>query len=636
MGKITITLPDGSRKEYESGVTGQKIAEDISRGLAQNALAVEINGEPKDLYTPISSDSNVSILTFDSEKGREVFWHSSAHILAQAIIELFPKARLTIGPAIDEGFYYDIDHEPFSQEDIENIEKKMKEISQRKQDIRREDISKEKAKELFRDNPYKLELIEEFDSYSIYHQGDFIDLCRGPHIPNTGLVKASKITKVSGAYWRADQNNKQLQRIYAISFPKQKMLDDWLELQEQIKLRDHRKLGKELNLFMFSDLSPGSPFFYPEGTIIYDELQKFLREEYKKRGFKEVISPNIFNKKLWEISGHWENYRENAFSFENEGQTFALKPMNCPGHVLMFMSQTRSYRDLPLRLAEFGVLHRNELSGTLTGLTRVIRLVQDDAHIFCEESQIMQVIKNQMDFAIFILRDTFGFEFRVELSTRPDKFIGEKETWDKAEADLKRAMDDSGIEYTINEGDGAFYGPKIDIHAKDTLGRSWQLSTIQLDFNMPKRFGAVYEGKDGHKHNPVMVHRAMLGSIERFMGIFIEHFAGKFPVWLSPVQAVIIPVSDDFNEYGKSVEESLNSDDFRSRLDDRAESVSYRVRDAQLKKIPYIIVVGQKEKEAATVTIRTRENKIIGSFSLDDFKKKLSEKIGSREIDINF
>ena len=413
------------------------------------------------------------------------------------------------------------------------------------------------------------------------------------------------------------------------------MLDGWLELQEQIKLRDHRKIGRELNLFMFSELSPGSPFFYPEGTIIYNELQKFLREEYIKRGFKEVISPNIYNKKLWEISGHWENYRENAFAFDHEGQTFALKPMNCPGHVLMFMSQTRSYRELPLRFAEFGVLHRNELSGTLTGLTRVIRLVQDDAHIFCEESQIMEVIRNQVEFAVFILKDTFGFDFHVELSTRPDKFIGNIETWNKAEADLKKALEDMELDYSINEGDGAFYGPKIDIHAKDVLERSWQLSTIQLDFNMPARFEAVYEGRDGKKHNPVMVHRAMLGSMERFMGIFIEHFAGKFPVWLSPVQSIIIPVSDDHNAYGQSISDKMNSEGFRVKLDDRTESVSYRVRDAQLKKIPYIIVVGQKEKEAGTVTVRTRENEIIGSFSVEEFSEKLKKKIDTRDININ-
>ena len=630
--KIKITFPDNSVKEYNKGITALEIASSISHKLRKEALAVKINDKIKDLDTKINEDSKIKFLTFEDEEGKQVFWHSSAHILAEAITSLWPETKLTIGPAIKEGFYYDVDREPFTEEELKKIEEKAYDIIKKNEKITRKEIPKETAKELFKDNPYKLELLEEFedDVVSVYYQGNFYDLCRGPHIPNTGLVKAFKVLKASSAYWRGDQNNKQLQRVYGISFPKKSMLEEWEKLQEEIKKRDHRKLGKELDLFFTSDLSPGSPFFHPKGTIIYNELINLFREEYKKRNYKEVITPVIYNKKLWEISGHWEAYRENMFTLDVEGQTYALKAMNCPGHVVLFKNKTRSYRDLPLRIAEFGIIHRNELSGTLTGLTRVRKFVQDDAHIFVAEEQLFDEMKELLDFVNYIYKDVFKMNFRLELSTRPEKYIGDLETWNKAEETLKKLLDELGYEYTINEGDGAFYGPKIDLHVEDVLKRSWQLATIQLDFNMPQRFDATYEDKDGTRKHPIMIHRAILGTIERFMGIIIEHYAGKFPVWLSPEQVRVIPVNENSKEYAEKVKEYLHKNNIRVEASLKPETVSYKVREAQLQKVPYIIVVGDKEKEKNTVTVRSRENKILGEFKLEDFKNKVLEKIKTK------
>ncbi len=637
MAKIKITFPDNSVKEYEEGITAYEIASQISHKLRKEALAVKIDDEIKDLDTKIFKDSKIKFLTFEDDEGKQVFWHSSAHILAEAIVSLWPETKLTIGPAIKEGFYYDVDRKPFSEEELKKIEEKAYDIIKKNEKIVRKEMSKEDAKILFKDNPYKLELLEEFenDTVSVYYQGNFYDLCRGPHIPNTGLVKAFKVLKTSSAYWKGDQNNKQLQRIYGISFPKKSMLEEWEKLQEEIKKRDHRKLGRELELFFNSELSPGSPFFYPKGTIIYNELMNLFREEYKKRDYKEVITPVIYNKKLWEISGHWEAYRENMFTLDVEGQTFALKAMNCPGHVVLFKSRTRSYRDLPLRIAEFGIIHRNELSGTLTGLTRVRKFVQDDAHIFVTEEQLFEEMKKLLEFVTYIYNDIFKMNFRLELSTRPEKYIGDIKVWDKAEETLKKLLEELGYEYTINEGDGAFYGPKIDLHVEDVLKRSWQLATIQLDFNMPLRFNATYEDKDGQRKTPIMIHRAILGTIERFMGIIIEHYAGKFPVWLSPEQVRIIPVNEESIEYAKKVKEYLKENDIRVEADLKSETVNYKVREAQLQKIPYIIVVGSREKEKNTVTVRSRENKILGEYNLEEFKNKILEKIKTREENLD-
>ncbi len=637
METIKITFPDNSVKKYEKGITAKEIASNINHKLKKEALAVKINEKIKDLNTKINEDSKIKFLTFEDEKGKEVFWHSSAHILAEAVTSIYPEAKLTIGPPIKEGFYYDIDIHPLTEEELKKIEEKAYDIIKKNEKIERKEVDKETAKKLFKNNPYKLELLEEFedDTVSIYYQGKFYDLCRGPHIPETGRIKAFKILKSSAAYWKGDQKNKQLQRIYGISFPKKSMLEEWEKLQEEIKKRDHRKLGKELELFFNSDLSPGSPFFYPKGTIIYNELINLFREEYKKRDYKEVITPVIYNKKLWETSGHWEAYRENMFTLNVEGQTFALKAMNCPGHVVLFKSRTKSYRDLPLRIAEFGIIHRNELSGTLTGLTRVRKFVQDDAHIFVTEEQLFEEMKALLEFVTYIYKDVFKMNFRLELSTRPEKYIGEIEVWNKAEETLKKLLEELGYEYTINEGDGAFYGPKIDLHVEDVLKRSWQLATIQLDFNMPKRFNATYEDKDGKKKTPIMIHRAILGTIERFMGIIIEHYAGKFPVWLSPEQVRIIPVNENSIEYAKKVKKILQENNIRVEADLKSETVSYKVREAQLQKIPYIIVVGEKEKEKNTITIRSRENKILGEYKIEDFKNKILEKIKTKTEDLD-
>ncbi len=619
---INITFPDGASKKFERGVTAARIAESIGSGLAKDALAAKVNGELYDLGRAIDKDAKVEILTFDSDEGKHVFWHSAAHVMAGAVLKIYPKAVLTIGPTFESGFYYDIDMAPLKPEELEKIEKEMEKIVEGNFKFERISLTMKKALEMFKGNKYKVELIREINGeITAYRHGSFIDLCTGPHVPSTSYIRAFKLLKTSGAYWRADSSKEQLQRIYGIAFPDKKQLDGYLKMIEEAEKRDHRKIGKELELFSIHEEGPGFIFFHPKGTIIYNALVEFIREQYEKRGYQEIRTPIILNKGIWERSGHWEHYRENMYFTKIDGRDFAVKPMNCPGALLVYSTKSRSYRELPLRLAEFGIDHRHELSGVLSGLFRVRSFVQDDAHIFVMPEQIKGEIKDVIDFCDFVYR-TFGFKYRVELSTMPEKSMGSKELWDKAEASLKDALKEAKMDFKLNEGDGAFYGPKIDFHIKDAIGRSWQLGTIQLDFQMPERFDLYYEGKDGRKHRPVMVHRAILGSIERFMGILIEHYAGKFPAWIAPEQVRVLAVADKFNGYAEAIVSDYKKAGIRAASDTRAESIPSKVRDAQLGRIPYTLVVGETELNKDTVAVRS-EGKVIGSFKKDEFLQRL-------------
>ncbi len=630
--KIKITFPDGAFKEFSKGTTALEIAKTISRGLAEEAVAAKVNGVLYDLTRPVESDAALQLLKFDSAEGKSVFWHSAAHVMAQAVTRLFPFAKLTIGPVFESGFYYDIEHDPFRPEDLEKIEGEMAKIVAEKLDIHRKVLLKAEALKVFKDNQYKVEIINEDvkagEEISAYQQGDFIDLCHGPHVPNTSYVKAFKLTKISGAYWRGDAKNKPLQRLYGIAFPSKKQLDDYFTMLQEAEKRDHRKLGKELELFMFHDWSPGSVFFLPKGAIIYNELINFVREEYRKRGYKEVITPQLFNKALWELSGHWQHYKENMFVLDVDGEEFSLKPMNCPSHVLIFKNRTRSYRELPLRIADFCVLHRNELRGVLGGLTRVRKFAQDDAHIFCTKEQISSEIMQLLDFVKFVFVDTLKFEFRTKLSTRPEKFMGDVKLWELAEKALEDALKTSKLKYEVKPGEGAFYGPKIDFDVRDSIGRDWQLATIQLDFQMPLKMEAEYEGQDGKRHTAVMIHRAILGSLERLIGVLTEHYAGKFPLWLSPVQVRILTVADRFNDYASKLRQKYFEAGIRVEVDDKAESVPYKVREAELDKVNYIIVVGEKEVAANTVTVRKGKEQF--TVDADKFMRQVLDEIARR------
>lgn len=632
MPKITITFPDKSEKSYEKGITALDAAKDISEGLARNAIAAKINDQLADLTAKIDKNAKLQIITFKDKEGIEVFRHGSAHILAHAVMELFPYAKPTIGPVVEEGFYYDFDHEPFSPEDLAKIEEKMKEIVKQDIPIERVELSKDEAKEIFKDNPYKLELIDEFkkgEKVTAYKQGIFIDLCRGPHVPSTGKIKAFKLTKIAGAYWRGNAENKQLQRIYGISFPDKKDLNEYLRVLEEAEKRDHRKLGKDLELFSIHDESPGFIFWHPKGMTLRNELMTFIRELLRKSGYKEILTPLILNKSLWLQSGHWDHYKENMYFTKIDQQDFAVKPMNCPGGILMYKEKLHSYREFPLRIAEFGLVHRHELSGVLAGLFRVRAFTQDDAHVFCLEEQIKDEIIAVIDLIDKIYK-TFEFSYYVELSTKPEKAMGDEKAWKIAEKSLEEALKAKKIEYKLNPGEGAFYGPKIDFHIKDCLGRTWQCATIQLDFSMPEKFNLTYEGKDGKKHRPVMLHRAIFGSLERFIGILIEHYAGKFPLWISPEQVRILTVADRFNDYAEKVAQLYFDAGIRVTIDSRTETISKKVRDAQLSKVNYILVVGEKEKGSNTVTIRTRENEVVGAkdtkLFLDQLLKEIKEK----------
>ncbi len=632
MSKIRITFPDGDSKEFDQGVTGLEIANSISEGLGRAACAIKVDAEVQDLALPINQDAKVQILTYKDEEGKEVFLHSAAHLLAHAITELYPYAKLTIGPVVEEGFYYDIDHEPFTPEDLKKIEQKMHEIMKRKETISRDMISKNKALELFKDNGYKIEMIDDLEegSISIYRQGSFVDLCRGPHLPHTGQIKAFKLTKIAGAYWRADAKNKQLQRIYGIAFPDKKDLKEYIKLREEAEKRDHRKIGKQLELYSFHEEAPGMPYFLPKGMVIWEELVNYWMDEHKKAGYRLVKTPIMMNRILWERSGHWMNYRENMYTTKIDEMDYAIKPMNCPGGMLIFNEKTHSYRDLPLRMGEIGLVHRHELSGVLSGLFRVRAFHQDDAHIFMTEEQITEEILGVLNLSKKFYH-LFGLEYSLELSTRPEKSIGTDEQWEKATEGLRKALEETGEDFNINQGDGAFYGPKIDIHIKDVIGRTWQCGTIQLDMSLPERFELTYEGADGKKHSPVVIHRVIYGSLERFFGIMVEHYAGKFPLWLSPVQVKILTVADRHDEYAEFLRKKFFDAGVRVELDTRAESIPKKVREAQLQQVNYILVVGDKEQEVQTINVRTRDNVVHGEKQPDKFLDEILVEIKDKK-----
>ena len=632
---MIITLKDGSTKEYSEPKSIIEIAADISEGLARMACAGEVNGEVEDLRTVIDKDCNLSILTFNDEGGKAAFRHTTSHIMAQAIKRLYPETKLAIGPSIADGFYYDVDREtPLTSEDLEKIEAEMKKIV--KEDLKLERFELPRAEAIAfmkeKEEPYKVELIEDLPEdavISFYRQGEFTDLCAGPHLMSTKPVKAFKLTSLAGAYWRGSEKNKMLQRIYGTAFTKKAELEEYLHMIEEAKKRDHRKLGKELGLFMMSEDGPGFPFFLPKGMDLKNALMDYWREIHRKAGYVEISTPIILNRRLWETSGHWDHYKENMYTTVIDDEDYAIKPMNCPGGVLVYKSEPRSYRDLPLRLAEVGLVHRHEKSGQLHGLMRVRCFNQDDAHIFMTPEQIKDEIKGVANLIDQVYK-LFGFKYHVELSTRPEDSMGSDEDWEVATEGLRGALDDLGLDYVVNEGDGAFYGPKIDFHLEDSLGRTWQCGTIQLDMQMPERFDLEYVGADGEKHRPVMIHRVCFGSIERFIGILTEHYAGAFPLWLAPVQVKVMPITDRTNNYAKHVADRLEKAGLRVETDLRNEKIGYKIREAQSQKIPYMLVLGDKEAENDTISVRTLsgEQSVEG---LSDFIARLQADVKSRK-----
>ena len=629
---------DGKGHSFEAGITAEEIikAEKLDR---KKILAIKLNNELLDLTSHIDKEGTATFLSFGDEEGKEIFRHSAAHILAQAMVQLYPDAKPTIGPAIEEGFYYDFDLDSnLSPEELGKIEKKMKDIIKANARITKSEVPRKEALEIFKDNPYKRELIEETgdEKITIYETAGYKEFCRGPHVPSTGYVRAVKLTKIAGAYWRGNAQNKMLQRIYGIAYPTQEELELHVKLLQEAEKRDHRIVGRELDLVYFHEFSPGAPFFLKNGTIIYNILVDFVREEYKKRGYEEVITPQLYNKKLWEISGHWEHYKENMFVVNIEGQEHSLKPMNCPSHCLIYNRDSHSYKDLPIRIADFCMLHRNELSGTLAGLFRVRKFAQDDSHIFCRFDQIEDEVLGVLEFIKYIYTEVFHFKLEYYLSTRPEKAMGSVETWNKAEEMLANALKRAEIKYKVKSGEGAFYGPKIDVDIEDTLGRKWQCPTCQLDFNLPQRFDNFYVDQNSQKQNAVMIHRAILGSVERFIGILIEHFAGRFPLWLSPTQIRIMTVSEKYEEYAKELRKEFEKSNLRVELDVRAESVPKKVRDAQKKQIPLMITIGEKEVSAKTVAVRTIEGKVYFGMDTKEFLDKVAENIKSRKENISF
>ena len=633
---MIITLKDGSTKEYDQAMSVLDIAKDISEGLARVACAGEVDGELVDLRTVVDKDCNLNILTFESEGGAWAFHHTTSHIMAQAIKRLYPDVKLAIGPSVADGFYYDVDSEtPPTAEDLVKIEAEMKKIVKEALPITRFTKSREEAIAYFKEKeePYKVELIEDLPEdaeISFYQQGEFVDLCAGPHLMSTKPVKAFKLTSLAGAYWRGSEKNKMLTRIYGTSFTKKADLEEYLNRMEEAKKRDHRKLGKELGLFMMREEGPGFPFFLPKGMVLKNTLLDYWREIHRKNGYVEISTPIMLSRHLWETSGHWDHYKENMYTTVIDDTDFAIKPMNCPGGILVYQSEPRSYRDLPLRMGELGLVHRHEKSGQLHGLMRVRCFTQDDAHIFMMPEQIRDEIKGVARL-IDEVYQLFGFKYHVELSTRPEDSMGSDEDWEMATEALRGALDDLGLPYVVNEGDGAFYGPKIDFHLEDSIGRTWQCGTIQLDFQLPLRFNCEYIGADGEKHRPIMIHRVAFGSIERFIGILIEHFAGAFPTWLSPVQVKVLPISDKYMEYGEKVKAALEAANIRTEIDTRAEKIGYKIREARLQKIPYMLVVGAKEEEENTVSVRSRFAGDEGAKSLDDFIAAITEEIKNRE-----
>jgi len=639
MRAVNVSLPDGTELELPDGATGADAAAAIGPGLARAALAVRQNGEVRDLARPLVPGERLQILTPKTDGALDVIRHDTAHVLAAAVMELYPGVKISIGPPIENGFYYDFDFPQgvtVSDADFERIETRMREHIAADEQFVREDVSVRQALERFRaeDQTYKVELIEDLvtasdpanplKTVSLYTNGPFTDLCRGPHAPSTKRIKAFKLQSVAGAYWRGDANRQQLTRIYGTAFFSKQDLAEYLERLEQARARDHRKLGKELDLFQFSELSPGSPFWQPAGMAIWNALADLWRSENARRGYSEVRTPILFDVEMWKQSGHWDKYKENMYFTEVEERPMGLKPMNCPGHIQLFKNERRSYRDLPIRYSEAGLVHRHEPSGTLHGLMRVRHITQDDAHIFCTEDQIRDEVIDALDFGFF-LYDLFGFEPRLELSTRPEQRIGSDEMWDRAEAVLQDALDTRGLSYEINAGDGAFYGPKIDLHMTDSIGRSWQLGTVQLDYSMPERFDLAYTGADDAEHRPVMIHRALLGSFERFIGILIEHYAGEFPVWLAPVQAIVLPIADRHAAAAGAVLAALSDAGLRGEVDERTESIGRKIRDAELRKIPYMLVVGDREAEGGTVAVRQHRVGDRGSVPVEQFVADLAE-----------
>lgn len=635
---MKITLKDGSVKQYNGAMTAADIAKDISMGLYRNACSCKINGEVKDLRTVIDKDCALEILTFDDEDGKKTFNHTASHIMAQAVKRLYPDVKLTIGPAIHDGFYYDFDTEtPFAPEDLEKIEAEMKKIVKEGFSLERFELPPDEAIKLMqeKEEPYKVELIEEHagkgENISFYRQGEFTELCAGPHLMDVKPVKAFKLTNCTGAYWRGDAKNKMLCRVYGTAFPKASMLEAHLAMLEEAKKRDHRKIGKELELFTIMEEGPGFPFFLPKGMTLKNTLIDYWREIHQKAGYYEIQTPMILNRALWERSGHWDHYKQNMYTTVIDGEDYAIKPMNCPGGILVYKTKMHSYKDLPLRMGELGLVHRHELSGALHGLMRVRCFTQDDAHIFMTREQIKDEIKGVVKL-IDKVYNTFGFEYHIELSTKPEDSMGSEEDWEIATEALRDAVTELGYDFEVNEGDGAFYGPKLDFHLTDCLGRTWQCGTIQLDFQLPERFELEYIGADGAKHQPIMIHRVVFGSIERFIGILTEHFAGAFPTWLAPVQVKLLPIADRHFDYLNAVKERLERHGIRCEIDDRSEKIGFKIRSAQLEKVPYMLVAGDKDIENNTVSVRSRKDGEQGACSLDEFIEKIEKEIKSRAL----
>ncbi|MFC3799549.1 threonine--tRNA ligase [Cohnella sp. GCM10012308] len=633
---VKVTLADGKMREVADGTTVGELAEKIGPSLRKKAIAGKIDGKPVDLEAPIEGDAQVEILTLEQQEGLEIYRHSTAHLMAQAIRRLYggaEKVKLGIGPVIRDGFYYDIELErALSENDLADIEREMARIAGEDLPIVRHEVSRADAERRFAADPLKLELIRDLPAdavISVYEQGEFADLCRGPHLPSTGRIKSFKLMSLAGAYWRGDANNKMLQRIYGTAFPKEADLLEHLRLLEEAKKRDHRKLGKELELFMFSEEAPGMPFYLPKGMTIRTELENFSREIQGKRDYDEVRTPFMMNNRIWEQSGHWDHYKDNMYFTQVDDTKFALKPMNCPGHMLIYKNELHSYRELPIRLSEFGQVHRHEFSGALNGMMRVRTFCQDDAHIFLRQDQIEEEIKRTISLIDEIYR-VFGFDYKIELSTRPDDYLGTAETWDEAERGLQNALEKLGLPYQLNEGDGAFYGPKIDFHILDALKRSWQCGTIQLDYQMPDKFDLAYVGEDGLKHRPIVIHRAIYGSIDRFIGMLTEHYGGAFPLWLAPVQAKLLPVSDPFADYALQVKRELAEAGIRIEADLRSEKLGYKIREAQLQKVPYMLVVGEKERERGTVSVRRRGDGEAEEMTAAELIERMRSKICGR------
>ena len=639
---IKITLPDNSVREYEAGVSVGQVTKDISEGLHRQALGAVVNGVTRGYMEPINEDSDFRVVKFDDPEGKEIFWHTSSHVMAAAIQALWPDTKFAIGPAINDGFYYDmeLDHR-FVPEDFAKIEKKMLEIAKADHKMERIEISREEALKMFEEmgQDYKIELINDLpedELITLYKMGDaFVDLCRGPHLESTKKIKAVKLKTIAGAYWRGDSDRQMLQRLYGISFEKAKQLEEWEELQKEIERRDHRKIGREMDLFAFHEEGPGFPFFHPNGMILMNELLDWWRGVLEERGYGEIKTPLIMNEELWHRSGHWDHYKENMYFTQIDEEDYAIKPMNCPGSVLTYASNQHSYRDLPIRLAEFGQVHRHELSGTLHGLFRVRTFTQDDAHVYCLPSQIKEEVYKMIDLAD-LLYSTFGFKYSLELSTRPDDFMGDIKDWDFAEDQLKAALEERGMDYELNPGDGAFYGPKIDFHLEDAAKRTWQCGTIQLDFQLPQNFDLTYIDENGEKQRPVMLHRALLGSVERFIGVLTEHFAGRFPLWLNPEQVVIIPVSDKFLDTANDLKSKIKDAGFRVSIDERSEGVGYKIRQAQLMRANYMLVVGEKEEESKLLTVRNRDGEETPEVSVETFIQKLSEERDNKAVNPAF